>query len=84
MLGDGTCINLKMLNVSHVDWVLKQMVQASTILGFQPDIRIYRYGEALYKTLKVDVELVWKGDFSVAQRHWINQAAVAFESEVAH
>ena len=80
-LGDGTKINFSQLGLAHVDWILKQITQALTILGMQPDAKIYKYGEALYGlagTLQTDI---WRGDFTVIQRKWIeaarNQAAIA-------
>ena len=37
LLGDGTRINLSMLNVAHVDWLLKQIAQACCALSIPPD-----------------------------------------------
>ena len=75
ILGDGTRFNFGMLEVSQVDWALKQMVQAFIALECAPDHRIYEYGKALYRIIKVKSDLVWKGDFSAVQRRWIDLAA---------
>lgn len=77
IVGDGTQFNFEMLELAQVDWALKQMVQALIALECEPDRRVYDYGQALYKTIKVKGDLVWKGDFSNAQRHWIERAAAS-------
>lgn len=77
LLSDGTRINLSRLNTLAVDWALKQMVQAAVKLSIEPEPSIYAYGEALYACAHTPKHDVWKGDFNVAQRRWINIAAAA-------
>jgi hypothetical protein len=75
LIGDGTRINLAMLNVEQVDWALKQMVQAMERLGLAPNPMIHRYGAALYRAVGAPEEMVWRGDFTASQREWISLAA---------
>ena len=76
LLGDGTRVNLSLLNIGQVDWALKQMTQASLGLAIQPDKTIYEYGVALYKTIGAAPEDVWRGDFTSQQREWIDAAKI--------
>jgi hypothetical protein len=75
MFGDGTWINLSLLTVANVDWSLKQMVQALLALRIEPDPAIHRYGTALYRAIGASENLLWRGDFTDAQREWIDRAA---------
>jgi hypothetical protein len=75
MFGDGTSINLSLLTVQNVDWSLKQMVQALLALRIEPDPAIHRYGTALYRAVGAAESLVWRGDFTDAQRAWIARSA---------
>ena len=75
MFGDGTWINLSLLTVDNVDWSLKQMVQALLALRIEPDPAIHRYGTALYRAVGAAESLVWRGDFTDAQREWIERSA---------
>lgn len=75
LLGDGTRINLSMLNVAQVDWALKQMVQACLALCIAPDPKIYCYGRALYDIVVTPIKDVWRGDFTDPQKAWIDSAA---------
>lgn len=77
ILGDGTRFNFERLEISQVDWILKQMVQAFIALECEPDRRVYEYGNALYRTVEVSGDLVWRGDFSESQRRWIDRSALA-------
>ena len=67
LLGDGTRINLSKLNVAHVDWSLKQIVQACVALLLVPDHRIYLYGHALYGVVGTPIGDIWRGDFTERQ-----------------
>jgi hypothetical protein len=73
-LGDGTRINFNQLGLAHVDWTLKQIVQALVILNAQPDPEIYKYGVALYKMVGSTDADIWRGDFTDDQRRWIESA----------
>jgi len=73
-LGDETKINFCQLGLAHVDWILKQIVQALVILRVQPDPLIYKYGTALYGLIISSDSEVWRGDFTDDQRRWIESA----------
>ncbi len=74
LLNDGTRINLSKLDIPQVDWLLKQIVQACLALLPEPDHRIYEYGLALYRAIGTPAEQVWRGDFTLPQRRWIQAA----------
>ena len=80
LLGDGTRINLSMLNVAQVDWALKQIVQSCLALSVAPDQKIYRYGEALYRIIQTPADDIWRGDFTDEQRMWISASADRLET----
>lgn len=75
LIGDGTHINLTQLQIEQVDWVLKQIVQVMVVLNLNPDPAIYHYGKALYGIVGTSDDLVWHGDFTETQRHWIQKSA---------
>jgi hypothetical protein len=75
LLGDGTRINLSRLEIAHVDWSLKQIVQVCLALSLEPDHKIYSYGQALYRIVGSPAGEIWRGDFTDQQRIWINAAA---------
>jgi hypothetical protein len=77
LLGDNTRINLSMLKVEHVHWLLKQIVQACCALSIPPDHRIYQYGNALYRAIRVPVEDFWICESTQRQQAWISAAAVS-------
>jgi hypothetical protein len=74
LLNDGTRINLSKLDIPQVDWLLKQIVQACLALLPAPDRRIYEYGVALYRAIDTPADQVWRGDFTLPQRRWIEEA----------
>lgn len=74
LLNDGTRINLSSLDIPDVDWLLKLIVQACLALLPAPEPRIYGYGVALYRAIGTPAEQVWRGDFTSAQRSWIEGA----------
>lgn len=76
-LGDGTQFNFEQLDTLQVDWALKQMVQGLVALERPPDKDVYFYGQALYALVGTPADEVWRGDFTAAQRVWIENAAVA-------
>ena len=80
LLGDGTRINLSMLNVAQVDWALKQIVQSCLALSVAPDQKIHRYGEALYRVIQTPANEIWRGDFTDRQRMWISASADRLET----
>jgi hypothetical protein len=73
-LGDGTRFNFHRLDISQVDWALKQMVQAFIALELPAENVVYQYGEALYAIVGAPPDKVWRGDFSEEQRDWIKKA----------
>ena len=68
-------MNLDLLRLPQVDWLLKQMLQAMLALGYPPDRRLIDYGNALYEHIGIARDGRWVGDFTVAQREWIDSAA---------
>jgi hypothetical protein len=75
LLGDGTRINLSRLDIAHVDWSLKQIVEVCLAVSLVPDHKIYLYGQALYRVVGTPAEDIWRGDFNRRQRIWISAAA---------
>lgn len=75
LAGDGTRMNLAQLSTGQVDWLLKQMLQAMLALRLSPDLVLYEYGTALYDHVGTPRALQWRGDFTGAQRDWIEVAA---------
>ena len=76
-LNDGTRINFSQLRLGHVDWDLKQIVQALVILKARPDPLIFNYGKSLYKLVDSLDSDVWSGDFTPKQKQWIQSAMEA-------
>lgn len=74
LAGDGTRMNLAQLGTEQVDWLLKQMLQAMLALRVSPDLVLYEYGTALYNHVGTPSTLQWRGDFTGAQRDWIEVA----------
>ena len=68
-------VNFSLLGVPQVDWCLKQMLQACLSLGRDPGPSLYKYGKALYRLVDSRPEEVWRGDFTPAQRAWIDREA---------
>ncbi len=78
LLADGTRINLSKLELAHVDWSLKQIVEVCLAVSWLPDHIIYLYGQALYRLVGAPAGAIWRGDFTRRQRIWIRAAAQAF------
>jgi hypothetical protein len=76
LIGDGSCINLSLLRIDHIDFMLKNMVQASLLLNLPPSIEMIDYGIALYQKAGVSEDLIWKGDFTSGQREWIDKVFI--------
>lgn len=74
LLGDGTRINLSRLDVAHVDWSLKQIVEVCLAVSLMPDHKIYLYGQELYRIIGAPAGDVWRGDFTRRQQIWISAA----------
>jgi hypothetical protein len=74
LLNDGMRFNLSMLDILQVDWLLKQIVQACLALLIPPNREIYAYGVALYGVIGAPAEDIWRGDFTLTQRQWIDGA----------
>jgi len=74
LAGDGTRMNLAQVQALQVDWLLKQMVQALLALRVAPDRRLVDYGSALYDHIRTPADMQWVGDFTSAQRQWIDRA----------
>ena len=73
LAGDGTPMNLQQLNMPHIDWTLKQMIQAVLMLGLPANPSLLRYGQALYDHVGVAKEQR-HGDFTPRQREWIQMS----------
>jgi hypothetical protein len=74
LLSDGVLINFSLLDTKAVDFMLKLMIQALVGLEVEPFKELIDYGTALYQVCKTPAEQVWVGDFTVAQREWIEHA----------
>jgi hypothetical protein len=72
---DGLIVNFQQLTCAQVDWCLKQMIQACVLRGISPSPVLYEYGQALYELVETPAERVWVGDFTEAQRRWIDGAS---------
>lgn len=83
LFGDGTRVNLHQLDVLQTDWALKQMVQASLKLSIAPHHELYAYGIALYRSARAPEAMYWKGDFTAAQRAWIEAARANVQARYA-
>lgn len=79
LLGDGTPVNLSRLQIPQVDWDLKQMVQACMLRGIEPFPALYRYGTRLYEACSASSDATWIGDFTPAQRDWIERCRTRSE-----
>lgn len=73
LIGDNTKFNLEMLTIEQVDWMLKNMIQASFLLKMKPYHDLIEYGIALYKKIQSPLDSIWLGDFTKEQRAWINE-----------
>jgi hypothetical protein len=74
LLSDGVLMNLSLLDTKSVDFMLKLMVQALIGLEIKPFKALIEYGIELYRITKTPQEQVWVGDFTNAQREWIEVA----------
>ncbi len=77
LLGDDTQVNLDQLELAHVDWDLKQMVQACMLSNIEPFAELYRYGQLLYEVCGATRAQTWAGDFTEVQREWIERCRTA-------
>ncbi len=77
LLGDGIPVNLTELDVLHVDWDLKQMVQACMLSHVEPFAGLHRYGVQLYEVCGAGPDRTWVGDFTESQRQWIERCRLA-------
>jgi hypothetical protein len=74
LLADGVLINLSLLKIVDVDWILKNIIQVMVKKDIKPFKDIIDYGAALYYACKTPPEQIWVGDFTDAQREWIQSA----------
>jgi hypothetical protein len=74
LLADGVLINLSLLKIVDVDWILKNIIQVMVKKDIKPFKDIIDYGTALYHACKTPPEQIWVGDFTDAQREWIQSA----------
>jgi hypothetical protein len=74
LLSDGVLINLSQLETKAVDFMLKLMIQVLVTHKKSPYQALIDYGTALYKACKTPEEQIWVGDFTDAQREWIEAA----------
>jgi hypothetical protein len=76
LLSDGVLINLSQLETKAVDFMLKLMIQVLVTYKKSPYQALIDYGTALYKACKTPADQIWVGDFTDAQREWIEAAKV--------
>jgi len=74
LLLDGVLINFALLDTKAVDFMLKLMIQALIGLEIKPFKALIEYGIELYRITQTPPEQVWVGDFTNAQREWIEAA----------
>ncbi len=74
LLSDGVLINLSQLETKAVDFMLKLMIQVLVTYKKSHYQALIDYGTALYKACKTPEEQIWVGDFTDAQREWIEAA----------
>lgn len=74
LLSDGVLINLSLLKTIDVDWILKNIIQVLVKKDIKPFKEIIDYGIALYQACKTPPEQIWVGDFTEAQKEWIDLA----------
>lgn len=74
LLSDGVRINLAQLETEMVDFMLKLMIQVLLTYKISHFKELIDYGTALYNACKTPPEQIWVGDFTDAQREWIEAA----------
>jgi hypothetical protein len=74
LLDSGVLLNLALLNTKAIDFILKLALRVLIELDIAPFKDFVDYGTALYVFAKTPSEQIWVGDFTEAQRHWVNQA----------
>ncbi len=74
LVGDGVRFNLAQLTTKAVDFILKLIIQVLVVQQTPPFKALIDYGKELYRITHTPEELVWKGDFTDAQRQWIAAA----------
>ncbi len=74
LLQDGVLFNFSLLETSAVDFMLKLMVQVLVAHQTNPFKEFFDYGTALYQVCKTPEDQIWVGDFTDAQREWIEAA----------
>jgi len=74
LLQDGVLFNFSLLETSAVDFMLKLMVQVLVSHQANPFKAFFDYGTALYQVCKTPEGKIWVGDFTDAQREWIEAA----------
>lgn len=74
LLSDGVLINFTLLNTQAVDFMLKLMVQALVGVEIKPFKTLIEYGTELYRVTNTPRTQIWGGDFTNAQREWIENA----------
>lgn len=74
VFGDGVRVNFLELRDEHVDWQLKQMLQACLSLGVPPARALLDFGEALYAIAQVPVPQRWCRHFLAEQIAWLEAA----------
>ena len=74
LIGDGVRFNLAQLTTKAVDFILKLIIQVLVVQQTPPFKALIDYGKELYRITHTPEELVWKGDFTDAQKQWISAA----------
>lgn len=71
LIGDGTLINLSLLNTPSVEFVLKLMLRVFINLNIKPFKDFFDYSNMLYSVSRTSRENLWKGDFTQEQYTWL-------------
>lgn len=74
LFGDDVRVNLESLRIEHVEWVLKQMLQACVSLGVPPAKDLVEYGEQLYSIVDGPAPERWRRHFLPDQIAWVERA----------
>jgi hypothetical protein len=74
LFGDEVEVNFALLQKSHIDWEIKQMVQVCVARRVVPAKGLVAYGQALYGLLDVGADAIFSGDLTPLQVDWIKQA----------
>jgi hypothetical protein len=78
LLGDGCLMNFSFLQLSHLDRVLKQVVQVLVRKNVKPFKGVIEYGDAFYELIGVTPADRWVNGFDHTHRQWIFAAQASY------